>query len=125
VLDGAGSAQWDLRIPADGTYTLEAWWAAAPEQSTWTGQAVYEVMVGDVVIASGTLDQTQAGDQWRKIVTVPLRAGDMPVLRLRNGGSGRLVADGIHVWSAERLNDGSPASTVRIAPFDGILLHKR
>jgi hypothetical protein len=125
VLDGSGFAQWDLRIPADGTYTLEAWWAAAPEQSTWTHQARYEVLSGGAVVASGTLDQTQPGDQWRKIATVTLRATDQPVLRISNIGSGRLVADAIHVWSAERFSDGSLAGTIRLAPMDGILLHKR
>jgi hypothetical protein len=126
VLDGPGSAQWDLRIPADGTYTLEAWWAASPEQSNWTRSAVYEVVAGGASVASGTLDQTQPGDQWRKIVTVDLRAAEHPMLRVRNGApTGRIVADGIHVWSGARLNDGSPASSVTIAPMDGVLLHKR
>ena len=130
VLDGApassgSNAQWDLQIPADGVYTLEAWWAAAPEQPTWTRQAVYEVVAGGVVIATGTLDQTQPGDQWRKIVTVTLKAADKPVLRIRNTGGGRLVADAIHVWSAGRFNDGSPAGSVLVAPLDGVLLHKR
>jgi len=126
TLDGVGSAEWDLKVPADATYTLEAWWAAAPEQSDWTREAVYEVLSGGTVIASGMLDQTQSGDQWRKILTVPLRAGEHPVLRIRNGSdSRRLVADGIHIWSAERLNDGTPADVVTIAPMVGVVLHKR
>jgi hypothetical protein len=126
VLDEAGSAQWELRIPADGTYTIEGWWAAAPEQSGWTRSALYEVVAGGVVVASAILDQTQSGDQWRKIVTVDLRAADRPVLRIRNGASsGRVVADGIHLWSADRLNDGTPAASVTVAPLDGVLLHRR
>jgi len=127
VLDGSAgaAAQWDLQIPADGTYTLEAWWAAAPEQQTWTHQAVYEVVAAGTVVATGTLDQTQPGDQWYKIATVALKAADKPFLRIRNAGTGRLVADSVHIWSSERYNDGSPANTVRLAPLDGILLHKR
>ena len=60
TLDGTGSAEWKLRIPADGTYTLEAWWAAAPEQPSWTRQAVYEVVAAGTVVASGALDQSPA-----------------------------------------------------------------
>ena len=126
VLDGsASSAQWDLRIPADGTYTIEAWWAAAPEQPAWTRQAVYDVVAGSTVLATGTLDQTQTGDQWRAVATVALKAADHPILRVRNGGSGRLVADGIHLFSRERLNDGAPVTTVRVPAMDGVLLHRR
>jgi hypothetical protein len=125
TLDGAGEAQWDLRIPEDGTYTLEAWWAAAPGQAQWTKRAVYEVVANGAVLASGTLDQTQAGDQWRTIATVELRAADQPVLRIRNEGAGTLVADAVHVRSAARLNDGAPAPSVTLEPMDGILLRRR
>lgn len=122
-----GGAQWNLQIPEDGTYTISAWWAAAPAQPQWTKQAVYEVVTAaGQVVATGTLDQTAAGDQWRQITAAPvaLRASDNAVLRIRNGGAtGTLVADGILVASAvARFNDGSPARSVTLAPMDAILL---
>ena len=125
TLNGAGEAQWDLRIPEDGTYTIEAWWATAPVQAQWTTKAVYEVVVNGAVVASGTLDQTKPGDQWRAVATVDLRAFDQPVLRIRNEGAGTLVADAIHVRSAARLNDGTPAAAITLEPMDGILLRRR
>jgi len=124
VLQGSGQAEYELGIPEDGTYTIEAWWAAAPEQSQWTRQAVYEIVAGGQVVATSTLDQTLAGDQWRPVGTVYLRASDKPVLRMRNAAPGALVADGVYVWSEARLNDGTPAPEVTLAPMDGILLRR-
>jgi uncharacterized protein (TIGR03437 family) len=44
---------------------------------------------------------------------------------LQNGGSGSLVADAVYVTSSARYNDGSPASSVTLAPYDGILLQRQ
>ena len=73
---------------------------------------------------TGTLDD-QAGDQWRAVATVELRAADQPFLRVRNEGAGTLVADAVLVRSAARLNDGTPAPSVTLEPMDGILLRRR
>jgi hypothetical protein len=119
-----GTAEWNLAIPEDGIYTIEAWWAAAPEQSKWTRTAVYEVLDGGKVVASKTLDQSAAGDQWHAIAEVPLRAAGNPVVRLRNDGEGAAIADALYVWSAARYNDGAPVSEVTLEPYDGVLLRK-
>jgi hypothetical protein len=118
----AGTAQWDLALRADDTYTIDAWWAAAPTANTWSSQVVFEVVAGGQVVASTTVDQTTGGDQWHTIATVPLAVKDAPFVRIRNAGTGAVIADALHVRSASRYNDGSAASTVTLEPMDGIIL---
>jgi len=121
----SGTAQWNLSLPADGTYTIQVWLPAAPSASTWTKNAVYEVVSNGSVIASASLDQSTAssGDGWHTVATaVNLTAADAPILRVHNGGSGPLIADAVYVTSAALYNDGSPVTEVTLAPFDGILL---
>jgi uncharacterized protein (TIGR03437 family) len=127
LLTGPGGARWNLNIPADGEYTIQVWLPAAPDSGKWTTQAVYEVISGGAVVASATIDQTTAGagDGWHKIATVKLTAAGAPFLQLANGGSGALAADAVYVTSAALYNDGSPASSVTLAPFDGILLQRQ
>lgn len=123
--DAAASATWDLQLRAPGSYTIQAWWAAAPDAATWTKQAVYEVLVRGQVIASKTLDQTRDGDQWHTLVEdLRLDPADQPTLRLRNAGPGTLVADALHVFPAERLNDGQPVRQVTLEPMDGLILQR-
>jgi len=122
-----GSAQWNLNIPADGQYTIEAWLPNAPGDTGWTHNAAYQIVAGGNVIASATLDQTSAlaGDQWHTLFSsIGLNAASAPVLVLTNSASGSLVADAIYVSSIARYNDGSPAAQVTLAPFDGILLQR-
>ena len=45
-------------------------------------------------------------------------------MRIRNGGQGTLVADALHVFSAERYNDGTMARQVTLEPMDGIVLRR-
>jgi len=49
---------------------------------------------------------------------------DKPCVRLKNGGSGILVADALHVFSAERYNDGETARQVILEPMDGMVLRR-
>ena len=97
---GAGQAQWKLNIPTDGQYTIQVWLPAAPGAATWTKNAIYEVVVGDKVLASATIDQTTAGagDALHMVATVSLTAADAPLLqgsqrRLRRDDCGRSVCD--------------------------------
>ena len=122
-----GTAQWNLGIPEDGQYTIQVWLPAAPNADTWTRNAVYEVVSGGTVIAATSIDQTTAslGDGWHMVATVGLSAAASPFLRVRNGGPGSLIADAVYVTSAARYNDGSTASQVVLAPFDGILLERQ
>lgn len=126
LTNAPGEATWDLDLRGAGTYTIQAWWAAAPQAKTWARQATYEVVAGGQVISSKTLDQSQTGDQWHTLAEgLKLEPGQKPFVRLRNAdGTGVLVADGLHVFSAERYNDGSPATDITLEPMDGILLRK-
>jgi len=124
---GSGQAQWNLNIPEDGQYTVQVWLPAAPGAANWTKNAIYEVVAGDRVLASATIDQTRAaaGDALHMVATVSLRAADAPFLRVRNGGSGALIADAVYVTSAAPYNDGLPVQQVTLAAFDSILLQKQ
>ncbi|RPJ36363.1 MAG: hypothetical protein EHM35_08225 [Planctomycetaceae bacterium] len=118
-----GEATWDLDLRGPGQYTIQVWWAAAPDANEWTKQAAYEVVAAGRVLAGATLDQSQAGDQWHTIAAdLSLAPQDKPCVRLKNGGGGVLVADALHVFSAERYNDGEAVQRVTLEPMDGIIL---
>ena len=74
------------------------------------------------MVATTALDQSKDGDQWHSIATVPLAVADKPFVRVHSEGDGPVVADALHVRSAARYNDGSPAATVTLEPMDGIVL---
>ena len=121
-----GEAVWDLDLRAPGRYTIQAWWAAAPDARNWTRQATYEVLRGGTVTASKVLDQTRAGDEWHTIAEgVALDPADSPSVRLTSADGRPLVADALHVFSAERYNDGQPVRRVTLEPMDGIILRRR
>ncbi len=122
-LEGAaGQAQWDLELRADDTYTIAAWWPAAPQASAWSRRVVYEVVAGGTVVASATLDQSTGGDEWHTIATVALARADKPFVRIRNLEDRPMIADALWVRSESRLHDGSPALEVTLEPLDGAIL---
>lgn len=124
---GTGQAQWNLNLPADGQYTIQAWLPAAPNAANCTKNAIYEVVAGGNVVASVTIDQTTAaaGDAWHMVATVSLTSADAPFVRVHNGGSGALIADAVYLTSAALYNDGSPAPQVTLGAFDAILLQRQ
>ncbi|MGC8641042.1 MAG: putative glycoside hydrolase [Isosphaeraceae bacterium] len=125
LADSTGEASWDLDPRGPGTYSIQAWWAAAPGAKSWTGQAVYEVLADGQIVATKTLDQTRAGDEWHTIAEgLKLTPEQHPTVRIRNGGGGMLVADALHVFSAERYNDGTVTREVTLEPMDGIVLRR-
>ena len=100
----AGEASWELAPRGPAAYTIQAWWAAPPEAKDWTTQAVYEVVAGGKVVATKTLDQTRAGDQWHTLAEgLALKPDDKPFVRIKNAAGGALIADAIHVFSAETI----------------------
>jgi Hypothetical glycosyl hydrolase family 15/Carbohydrate binding domain len=122
---GGGEATWKLALRGPGTYTIQAWWAAAPGATTWTKAALYEVVAGGKVVASKTLDQTQAGDEWHTIAEgLKLDPAEKPFVRVRGNGTGTLVADALHLFSAEKYNDGTRVERVDLEPMDGIVLRR-
>jgi hypothetical protein len=110
-----------LPIELDDTYTIAAWWPAAPAGTNWTAPALYEVVSGGIVVASTNLDQRVNGDQWHTLATVRLTTTNQAYLRL-TAPPGPCVADAIYVRSAARYNNGQPADAVRLQPMDGIVL---
>jgi hypothetical protein len=124
LASGNDTAEWDLGLSADDTYTISTWWAAAPAATGWSKQAVFEVVSAGAVVASQTLDQTTGGDSWHKIATVALKAADKPRVRIRNAGAGTLVADALLLESQARWNDGSAASSVTLTAMDAIVLRR-
>jgi len=124
LMSSTGEATWDLDLRGPGQHTIQAWWAAAPDAKEWTKQALYEVVAAGKVLASATLDQSQAGDQWHTLTAdLSLAPQDKPYVRLKSGG-GVLVADALHIFSAERYNDGGAVRQVTLEPMDGIILRR-
>lgn len=120
----AGEARWELPIVATDTYTITAWWPAAPESNSWNPNAVYEVVADGQVVASTTLDQRSGGDQWHLVAVVPLAPEDGAYVRLRCQGEAPCIADALHLRSQARYNDGSPAEQITLSPMDGIVLQR-
>jgi hypothetical protein len=123
TVSSGGEARWQLPIEADDTYTISAWWPAAPQASNWTSQATYEVVAGSTVRAATNLDQRATGDQWHPLATVQLSATNPAYVRL-TASSGICVADALHLRSQSRFNNGQPAALVRLQPMDGIVLQR-
>jgi hypothetical protein len=121
---GSGQARWALPISAADTYTVTAWWPAAPASDEWLDEAVFEVVAGGEVVSTVTLDQRTGGDEWHLVAEVPLTPADDAFVRLRCDGDAPCIADALHVRSATRYNDGSLASVVELAPMDGIVLKR-
>ena len=119
----AGDARWQLKIEEADTYTLSAWWPAWPGASNWTHAATFDVLTNGVIAATTNLDQATGGDQWHSLATLPLPAGTNVTVRL-SAASGICVADAIHVRSEARFNNGQPVTSLRLGPFDGILLKR-
>jgi len=121
---GTGDATFTLDIPADDTYSIDAWWAAAPGQASWTKQATFEVMVGDAVLATTTLDQSLAGDQWHGWPASPCAPPTILWCGSTTMGAGTLNADALLVQSTARYNDGSAAPSVELDAMDAIVLRR-
>ncbi len=118
-----GEARWTLPVTAADTYTIQAWWPAAPQAAAWNTGALFEVVAGGKAVASATLSQAEGGDEWHTIGTVSLTPSDQPFVRLSCQGP-PCAADAVYLRSASRYNDGSQASQVTLQPLDGILLER-
>jgi hypothetical protein len=119
-----GEARWDLEIQAADTYTITAWWPAAPQAANWSQNVTYEIVVGDQVVASKTLDQRFGGDEWHLVAEVPLSPDNTTYVRMYCEGEAPCVADALHLRSRARYNDGSPTEKVTLEPLDGIILRR-
>ncbi len=120
----SGEARWDLPVIASDTYTITAWWPAAPESADWNASATYQVVAGGQVVATTTLDQRSGGDEWHFIAAASLAPGDQPYVRLTCQGNAPCIADALHLRSQARYNDGAPAGQIVLQPTDGIVLRR-
>jgi len=119
------TATWDLGIRADDTYTLDAWWPAAPAAANWSSAVRYDLIVNGSVVASATLDQTKNGDQWNRIASVALTKAVGAHVRITNLQPKPAIADALLVQSTARYNDGSDATTIELDAKDAIILLKK
>jgi hypothetical protein len=119
-----GQARWDLSIATSDTYTITAWWPAAPESVGWNASAIYQVIAGGQVVTTTTLDQRTGGDKWHFVAAVPLDPSDLPYVRLTCQGGAPCIADALHVRSEARYNNGSPVGQITLPPMDGIVLQR-
>ena len=117
-----GEARWDLPIAASDTYTITAWWPAAPAGANWNASVTYQVVAAGQAVAEATFDQRTGGDEWHLVAAVPLSPADAPYVRMTCQGPAPCIADALHVRSQARYNDGSPAGQVTLQPMDGIVL---
>ena len=117
---GPEEARWDLSIPEADTFTISAWWPAAA--ATLSDSVVYEVVAGGHVVTTKSLSQASGGDEWHLLAEVALAPCDSAFVRVHTEDGKICIADALHVWSASRYNDGSPTTTVTLAPMDGIIL---
>lgn len=121
IASGAGEARWTLPVDGGDTYTVSVWYPAAPESSSWTSSARYDLLVNGVPVTGRTLSQRTGGDSWHSVGSVTVGPGASLQLRL-TCTAGRCVADAVYVESASRYNDGAAATAVTLQPFDAILL---
>lgn len=121
----SGEARWDLPITASDSYTITAWWPAAPTANEWNTNVTYEVVANGQVRTAATFNQRTGGDEWHQIAVVPLSPGDNPYVRMTCQGSDPCIADALHIRSQARYNNGAPAETVVLQSMDGIVLARR
>jgi hypothetical protein len=120
---GTGTeARWNLSIPEEDTYTVTVWWPAAPSAGAWSQNVRYEIVANSAVVAATTFDQRYGGDEWHLVGDAYLSPADGAFVRASSQDGAPCIADAVHVRSAARYNDGSPAPVVTLQPMDGIVL---
>jgi len=85
----------------------------------------FQVIADGMVVAETTVDQRTDGDQWHLVGRMTLDPTDGAYVQLICSGSDPCIADALHLRSQARYNDGSLATTITLAPMDGILLLKQ
>jgi hypothetical protein len=116
---GTGEVIWDLNIPEADVYSLAVWLPAAPDAANWNEDARYEIISDGAVVLTSALDQRAAGDTFEPLGTVSLAPGAFVRLLCTDAPC---VADALYAESEARYHDGSPVSSITLAPLDGILL---
>ena len=90
----AATFRWQLSVPEDGTYRVQASWTEAPDRSI---QAVYTVSQGGQPLGDATVSQQEPGGQWRTLLDIPLGASVPCIVELAGAADGVVVADAIRL----------------------------
>jgi hypothetical protein len=86
--------RWQLSVPEDGTYRVQASWTEAGDRST---RAAYRVSQGGAPLGDATADQQEPGGQWRTLLETPLVAGVPCIVELAGAADRVVVADAIRL----------------------------
>jgi N-acetylmuramoyl-L-alanine amidase len=86
--------RWQLSVPEDGTYRLQASWTEAPNRSV---QAVYRLSQGGHSLGEATVDQQTPGGMWDTLLEAPLVADVPCIVELAGSADGVVVADAIRL----------------------------
>jgi hypothetical protein len=89
-----GLFRWQLSVPEDGRYAVQASWARGDNRSR---EAVYTVSQGGRPLGEATIDQQEPGVRWTRLLAAPLAAGVPVVVELAGSADGVVVADAIRV----------------------------
>jgi hypothetical protein len=90
----AATFRWQLGVPEDGAYRLQASWTEAPDRAT---QAVYRLTQAGQTLGEATTDQQVPGGQWKTLLDAPLVANIPCVVELAGAADGVVVADAIRL----------------------------
>jgi RHS repeat-associated protein len=88
---GADTAEWDLHIPADGTYEVFARWPEVAGAATDAGYTITH----DTGSASAAVDQTQQAGQWVPLGSFPFTVDGGGSITLSDDADGTVAADAV------------------------------
>jgi hypothetical protein len=80
------------------------------------------VATDGIAVATAYLDQRGGGDQWRPIAALTIEAGRSVSVIASSSDGLPWVADAVRVHGDALFNDGSPVTSITLAPLDGIVL---
>jgi hypothetical protein len=86
--------RWELRVPEDGSYRLQAIWTEAPDRTT---QAVYRLRQGGQLLGEATASQQEPGGRWATLLEAPLSAGTPCLVEVVGADDGAVVADAVRL----------------------------
>ena len=92
----AASYRWQLAVPQDGHYAVQASWTEAPDRSADAG---YTVTQGGATLGEGTTNQQEPGGKWVTILDAQVAAGAPCTVELAGAADGVVVADAIRLVS--------------------------
>jgi hypothetical protein len=88
------SYRWQLAVPEDGTYRLQASWTEAPNRAT---RAVYRLSQSGRQLGEAEVDQQEPGGRWAALLEAPLVASAPCVVELEAATDGVVVADAVRL----------------------------